>query len=236
LSGEPLLTNVADGVLELTLNRPEKRNALSIELRRAIADALGGIDTEAIGAVVVTGAPPAFCAGMDMTQFGGDAENRKALVESSLACMGAVGNCPVPVVAAINGPALAGGFVLALAADIRIAEPTATFGFPELPRGIPPSFAWARAALPAALARELCLSGRLLDAGEAERLGVVSRGVAEGESRAAARDLAAEIASRPRRAVVESKRRVLLERATLYGFLFEDEERMFREALGAGRD
>ena len=229
----PLLTTVDEGVVALTLNRPEKRNALSIELRREIAAALTDLDTEAIGAVTLTGAPSAFCAGMDMTQFGGDAANKQALVESSLACMEAVGSCPVPVVAAVNGPALAGGFVLALAADIRIAEPTARFGFPELPRGIPPSFAWARAALPAALARELCLSGRLLDAAESERLGVVSRLVGEGESVAVARAVAAEIASRPRRAVLESKRRVLLERSTLYGFLFEDEERMFRKALGA---
>lgn len=230
----PLLTDLTDGVLALTLNRPEKRNALSIELRQAIAAALSELDTESVGAVTITGAPPAFCSGMDVSQFGGDDANRRALVESSLACMNAVGSCPVPVIAAVNGPALAGGFVLALAADIRIAEPAASFGFPELPRGIPPSFAWARATLPAALARELCLSGRLLDAAEAERLGVVSRLVGEGETSTAAARLATEIASRPRRAVTESKRRVLLERSTLYGFLFEDEERMFRRALGTG--
>lgn len=231
--GQPLLSSVADGVLSLTLNRPAKRNALSIELRREIAAALSELDTEAIGAVTLTGAPPAFCSGMDTTQFGGDEENRRALVESSLACMEAVGNCPVPVIAAVNGPALAGGFVLALACDVRLAEPAGTFGFPELPRGIPPSFAWARAALPAALARELCLTGRLLGAGEAERLGVVSSVQEAGESAAAAAAIARAIASRPRGAVLESKRRVLLERSTLFGFLFEDEERMFRDALGA---
>ena len=231
--GQPLLLSIADGVLSLTLNRPAKRNALSIELRREIAAALTGLDTEAIGAVTLTGAAPAFCSGMDTSQFGGDEENRRALVESSLACMEAVGNCPVPVIAAVNGPALAGGFVLALACDVRLAEPTATFGFPELPRGIPPSFAWARAALPAAIARELCLTGRLLLADEAERLGVVSAIDEEGKSVAAAAATARAIASRPRRAVLESKRRVLLERSTLYGFLFEDEERMFRAALGA---
>ncbi len=229
----PLLSDVTDGVLTLTLNRPEKRNALSIELRRLIATVLGGLDSERIGAVVITGAPPAFCSGMDTTQFGGDADNRRALVDSSLACMNAIGDCPVPIVTAINGPALAGGFLVALASDIRIAEPSARFGFPELPRGIPPSFAWARAALPAALARELCQSGRIVEAADAPGLGVVSELVGAGESVAAATDLAKTIASRPRRAVLESKRRVLLERRTLYGFLFEDEERMFRAALGA---
>ena len=228
-----MLSDVTDGVLTLTLNRPEKRNALSIELRRLIATVLGGLDSERVGAVVITGAPPAFCSGMDTTQFGGDADNRRALVDSSLACMNAIGDCPVPIVTAINGPALAGGFLVALASDIRIAEPSARFGFPELPRGIPPSFAWARAALPAALARELFLFGRMVEAADAPGLGVVSELVGAGESVAAATDLAKTIASRPRRAVLESKRRVLLERRTLYGFLFEDEERMFRAALGA---
>ncbi len=170
---------------------------------------------------------------MDVTQFGGDADNRKALVDSSLACMRAVGECPVPVIAAINGPALAGGFLLALASDVRIGEPTARFGFPELPRGIPPSFSWARATLPAALARELCISGRIVGGERALSEGILSELVGEGESVAAATKLARSIAGRPRRAVLETKRRILLERKRLYGFLFEDEERMFRAALGA---
>lgn len=231
MAGSPLAIADKGGVRLLTLDRPEKRNALSIDLRLELADALSGLDTDATGAVVLTGSGTAFCAGMDMTQFGGDQSNRERLVESSLACMRAVGECPVPVVAAVNGPAVAGGFVLALAADVRVAEPTATFGFPELPRGIPPSFAWARAALPAALARELCISGRLLDAEAGRAEGVVSELVGAGESVARATALAAEIASRPRRAILETRRRILLEREQLYGFLFEDEERMFRSAL-----
>jgi enoyl-CoA hydratase/carnithine racemase len=220
-----------DGVLLLTLNRPDKRNALSIELRERIAAALADLDTGSCGAVVLTGAGSAFCAGMDTTQFGGDRAHRERLVESSLACMRAVGGCPVPVIAAVNGPAVAGGFVLALAADVRIGEPMATFGFPELPRGIPPSFAWARAALPAALARELCITGRVLNAGEARSEGVIGELVGAGDGVERALGLAAEIAARPRPAIVETKRRIGLERDRLYGFLFEDEERMFRRTL-----
>ncbi len=227
----PLAAATSDGVLRLTLNRPEKRNALSIELRRLLAQELGALNTEDVGAVVLTGAPPAFCSGMDTTQFGGDEDNRRQLVESSIDCMQAVGNCPLPVIAAVNGPALAGGFVLALASDVRIAEPQARFGFPELPRGIPPSFAWARAALPAALARELCISACLLDGKQAVASGVVGELVGEGESVERATELADQIASRPRRATLETKRRILLEREQFYGFLFEDEERMFRAAL-----
>ena len=127
--------------------------------------------------------------------------------------------------------ALAGGFVLALAADVRIAEPAALLGFPELPRGIPPSFAWARAALPAALARELCLSGRLIEAEAARADGVISELADPGQAANRALQIATEIAERPRAAVIETKRRILLERERLYGFLFEDEERMFRRAL-----
>lgn len=227
----PLESHSSDGVLLLTLNRPEKRNALSVELRELVASALADLDTEEVGAVVVTGADPAFCSGMDTTQFGGDQANRQRLLDSSLACFAAIGKCPVPVVAAVNGPAIAGGFVLALAADIRVAEPSARFGFPELPRGIPPSFAWARAALPAALARELCITGRLLDAEQARAEGVAGELVAEGGALPRALELGREIASRPRAAIVETKRRVLLERERLYGFLFEDEARMFRSAL-----
>lgn len=227
---DPLRVDVDAGVALLTLDRPEKRNALSIELRERIASELGGLDSELVGAVVLTGAGSAFCSGMDTTQFGGDERNRDRLVESSVACMTAVGDCPVPVIAAVNGPALAGGFVLALAADLRIAGPAATFGFPELPRGIPPSFAWARAALPAALARDLCISGRLLDAEGARAEGVVSE-LVEGSVAERALALGTEIASRPRAAILETKRRIVLERQQLYGFLFEDEERMFRRAL-----
>ena len=231
MSAPVLVVDDRDGVRRLTLNRPERRNALSVELREMIACALADLDSASCGAVVLTGAGSAFCSGMDTTQFGGDRANRERLVESSLACMRAVGECPAPVIAAVNGPALAGGFVLALAADIRIAEAGATFGFPELPRGIPPSFAWARAALPAGLARELCISGRLLDADAAHRDGVVSELTEAGSALPRALEIAARIASAPRRATSETKRRILLERERLYGFLFEDEERMFRGAL-----
>src|SRR3954467_1052281 len=150
------------GVALLTLNRPEKRNALSIEMRFELAEllrSLGGDDS--VGALVITGSGSAFCSGMDVTQFGGDLENRRRIVESSIAAFGGAGRFPCPVIAAVNGPAVAGGFALALLSDIRIATAHARFGFGELPRGVPPSYASARAALPAALARELALTGRM---------------------------------------------------------------------------
>ena len=220
-----------DELALVTLRRPEKRNALSIELRRELADAFGGLSgDDGVSCVILTGAGSAFCAGMDVTQFGGDIDNRRALVETSTAAFEAVGNCERPVIAAVNGPALAGGFALALLCDLRIAGRAAEFGYPELPRGIPPSYAAARAVLPATVAQDLCLTGRIIGPGEALRLGVV-REVAEGDVVTRALDLAATIARLPRQAVLETKRRTLLERSHLWGFLFADERSVFRRAL-----
>jgi enoyl-CoA hydratase len=118
-----------EGVALVTLQRPEKRNALSIELRLELADAFGRISDDAeVGCVVLTGAGPVFCAGMDVTEFGGDREHKRRLVESSTRAFEAVGRCLRPVVAAVNGPALAGGFALALLCDLRIASDRASFG------------------------------------------------------------------------------------------------------------
>jgi enoyl-CoA hydratase len=223
-----------EAVALVTLRRPEKRNALSIELRRELADAFAALSgDEGVGCVILTGAGQAFCAGMDVTQFGGDLDNRRALVETSTAAFEAVGSCARPVIAAVNGPALAGGFALALLCDLRIAGQDAEFGYPELPRGIPPSYAAARAVLPATVAQDLCLTGRIIGPAEAIRLGVV-REVAEGDVVARTLELATAIARLPREAVLETKRRTLLERNNLWGFLFADEQRVFRRALIGG--
>jgi 3-hydroxypropionyl-coenzyme A dehydratase len=215
----------------VTLQRPEKRNALSIELRLELADALRALSgDDGIGCVVLTGAGAAFCSGMDTSQFGGDRANRERLVETSTVAFQAVGDCRRPIVAAVNGPAVAGGFALALLCDLRVASKSALFGYPELPRGIPPSYAAARAVLPATVAQELCLTGRIVKAPEAQKLGIV-REVAEGDVVARGLELAARVAELPRQAILETKRRTLLERRHLWGFLFEEEERVFRRAL-----
>jgi enoyl-CoA hydratase len=236
-NGHGLLSIERRGEVALvTLRRPEKRNALSIELRLEIADAFGHLSEDAdVGCIVLTGAGPAFCSGMDTDQFGGDLEHRRQLVETSTVAFEAIGECRRPIVAAINGPALAGGFALSLLCDMRIAAPTAVFGYPELPRGIPPSYAAARAVLPATVAQDLCLTGRLVKADEAQKLGIV-REVVRGDLGARALELAERIAGLPRRAILETKRRTLLERRHLWGFLFDDEQRVFRRALMGDAD
>ena len=220
-----------DQVALVTLHRPEQRNALSIELRLELAEAFGHLSgDQRVGCVVLTGAGTAFCSGMDTKQFGGDLEHRARLVETSTMAFEAVGGCRRPIVAAVNGPAIAGGFALALLCDLRIASSSAIFGYPELPKGIPPSYAAARAVLPATVAQELCLTGRLVKAEEAQRLGIV-REVVETDVVARGLELGQRIAGLPRKAVLETKRRTLLERRHLWGFLFEDEQRVFRRAL-----
>ena len=221
-----------DEVAIVTLQRPEKRNALSIDLRVELAEAFGALgDDDEVGCVVLTGAGPAFCAGMDVTQFGGDQTHRKRLVETSTAAFRAVSDCQRPVVAAVNGPALAGGFALALLCDLRIAGGEATFGYPELPRGIPPSFAAARAALPPHIAAELALTGRIVDAEGALRLGIVSAVHPDSELSARGVELGGRIASAPRTATVETKRRIILDRERNFGHLFAEEERLFRDTV-----
>ena len=218
-------------VAVVTLRRPEKRNALSIELRQEIADSFGRLSGDRdVGCIVLTGAGSAFCSGMDTSQFGGNLEHRRKLVETSTVAFEAIGECRRPIVAAVNGPAIAGGFALALLCDLRIASTAAVFGYPELPRGIPPSYAAARAVLPATVAQDLCLTGRLVRAEEAQKLGIV-REVVRGDLLARALELAERIAALPRKAILETKRRTLLERRHLWGFLFEDEQRVFRRAL-----
>ena len=226
-----------ESVALVTLQRPEKRNALSIDLRVELSEAFGRLgEDDGVGCIVLTGAGPAFCSGMDVTQFGGDHEHKLRLVETSTAAFEAVGSCPRPVVAAVNGPALAGGFALALLCDMRVAAEPATFGFPELPRGIPPSYASARAAMGPGLAAEITLTGRVFDAAEALRLGIVNEVVPEGGSVDRSLQLAGSIAAAPRSATLETKRRILLDRERDFGRLFAEEARLFRETLLEGPD
>jgi len=216
----------------VTLNRPDKRNALSLALRAKLTDELNALARDDdIRCLLLTGAGSAFCAGMDTSEFGGDRAHKERIVELSIGMFRALGSFPKPVVAAINGPAVAGGFAVALLCDMRLASTDARMGFIENKAGIPPSYAAARAALPAALATDLCLTGRLLDADVAASLGVVSEVHAPENLMPRARALAEEIAAAPPSASIETKRRILIERETVWRPLFEAEERALVDAL-----
>jgi enoyl-CoA hydratase/carnithine racemase len=226
MTSDLVLVERAGSAALVTLNRPDKRNALSVELRVALAETLEALTADpGVAAIGLTGAGSAFCAGMDVTQFGGDRDHKHRLVETSVRAFDALAECPKPTVALVNGPAIAGGFALALLCDVRVAARGARFGFPELGRFIPPSYAAAALALTPAVAADLCLTGRTIDAGEALSLGVVSR-IGEG------RDMLDQVASAPALATAEVKRRILLHRSgeSARGLLAE-EERALRAAL-----
>lgn len=163
-----------DGIGVLTLNRPDKRNALSIQMRREISHCLAEWkDDETVGAVIFTGAGNAFCAGFDLTEFSMPGKFDDVF-ESSAKYHRDVWHFPKPVIAAVNGAALGGGFDLAALCDIRVCSASARFGHPEIKFGAPPLFTPLRWIVGDGLARDLCLTGRKIDAAEAHRIGFVS--------------------------------------------------------------
>jgi enoyl-CoA hydratase len=167
-----------DRIALVTLRRPERRNALSVALRDDVSDALDRLaGDESVSVVVLTGEGSTFCAGFDLTEFDvatGDAEFERVLWASSDRFHRTLLRFPLPLVAAVNGPAVAGGFDLAVCCDVRIASNTALFSHPE--------FAWGDVVygplhelVGGAIARELVLTGRSISAHEALELHLVSR-------------------------------------------------------------
>jgi enoyl-CoA hydratase len=196
----------AEGVATLTLDRPDKRNALSTQLRDEISDALDALARdEGVRAVVVTGAGPAFCAGFDLGEFQvDDAEFQRRLWASSDRYHRTVLEFPLPLVAAVNGPALAGGFDLAVMCDIRIASTTARFAHPEIRFG-DVVYGPLHDLVGGAVARDLCLTGRAIDAAEALALHVVTTVCEPGDLVALAGERAAMIAAAPRDVLLRTK-------------------------------
>jgi enoyl-CoA hydratase/carnithine racemase len=158
----------------ITLNRPDKRNALSIEMRNEISTCLNNwAEMDHIGLVIFTGSGAIFSAGFDLKEFG-QPGLMDDVYQSSASYHRIVWNFPKPTIAAINGSALGGGFDLATLCDIRICSKKATFGHPEIKFGGPPLFTPLRWIIGLGLARDLCLTGRKIDSMEAHRVGLVS--------------------------------------------------------------
>ncbi len=160
-----------DGVVRVSLNRPDRSNALSIELRYELARTLRSLSTSpGAAAIVIAGRGPSFCAGMDFTQFGGDADNRRHLFDSKREMFTAMIECRYPIVACIDGPAIGGGFMLALCCDVRIATERSFFGFFEVRRAIP---APRGVFVDPTTADDWCSTGREIAAVEARDVGVL---------------------------------------------------------------
>lgn len=174
-----VLQSAEDGVLTLTLSRPDKRNALDRHALDELAAALDRARSDpAVRAVVLTGAGPVFCAGADIGEYATATPAGFAdFTDHANAVLAGLASLPKPVVAAVNGPALGGGFELVLAADVAYAADTATFGLPELSLGLIPGWAGTQRLTNALGAQRTlaCLwSGRRLTAAEALAAGLVT--------------------------------------------------------------
>lgn len=189
----------------VTLNRPEKLNALSSAVEQALDGALRSAEVHAARCVVIAGDGRAFCAGADVTEFRGvDAGSVLAYYRGLGEIYERVAALPVPTIAAIHGYCLGGGFELALACDFRVADESAVFGLPEVGIGIVPSSGGTmRVArmLGPARAKELLLLRERVPAHEAHRLGLVTEVVPAGGALARALEIAAELAELPPLAV-----------------------------------
>jgi len=207
-----LLVERHDAHATLTLNRPEKRNALSVALRDAISDALDALAVdEQMKCVVFTGAGSVFSAGFDLSEFTRAADDDafgRELWASSDRYHDTVLRFPLPTVAALNGPALAGGFDLAILCDLRIASTTTRFAHPER-TFVDVVYGPLHDLVGGAVARELTIGGRELNAHEALAVHLVGE-VVEPDALAAATDAAVmRVCAAPREVLVRTKAKAL---------------------------
>lgn len=203
---EAVLVGVEDGIMVVTINRPEAKNSVNKAVAEGIADAMALLDGDpAIRAAILTGADNTFCAGMDL----------KAFVSGELpmvAGRGFAGLCErpprKPLIAAVEGYALAGGCELALSCDLIVAAENARFGIPETKRGLAAAAGGLMRLprqIPPRIAKELALIGDFIDARRAYELGLINRIASPGEAMAGALVMARAIAANGPLAVMASK-------------------------------
>jgi len=236
-------------VAVVTFQRPEKLNAISTAVERALLEALAGAEVGEARCVVFAGDERAFSAGADLVE---EREESPGGIDAYYRDTGDVyeriAALPQPTFSAVSGWCLGAGFELALATDFRIADETAVFGLPEVELGIVPSsggtYRLVRAVGPAR-AKELLLLRRRVDAGEAHRLGVVTEVVAAGEALPRALELAQQVGELPplaaaaakqaANAMAESSREaaIMLERLAYAALAQTDESRAAGEAFSS---
>jgi enoyl-CoA hydratase len=204
---DEVLVTEDGAVLVITINRPEQRNAMTKAASEGIAAALDELDRRTdLSVAVLTGAGGTFCAGMDLKRF---LAGEVASVPGR--GFGGMTQAPPakPVIAAVEGYALAGGFELVLACDMVVAGTSARFGLPEVKRGLVAAAGGLLRLpqrMPRAIALELVLTGDFLSVDRAAGFGLVNRVVPDGEALAGALELAREIAANAPLALAASKR------------------------------
>ena len=203
-----VLVATRDGVAEVTLNRPEAMNALSADLQARIAEVFESLqEDESVEVVILTGAGRAFCAGLDLKEIGGEVEAGRPRASGNM--LRAVDSMTKPIIGAINGYAVTGGFELALMCDILIASTNARFADTHARVAVVPGWGLSQRLsrlIGISRAKELSLTGNYLDAETACEWGLVNR-VTEPEAlMPAARSIAADICSTDRRTRTTIKR------------------------------
>lgn len=204
-----VLTDISDGVGTLTLNNPDERNTLTAPMVEEIIAAMEAFEAdETVGAVVVTGTPPAFCAGANLGNLAeADGDSLGRIYEGFLR----IARSPLPTVAAVNGAAVGAGMNLALGCDVRLAARRAKFDTRFLQLGIHPggghTWMFRRIAGPQSTMAAVVF-GEVLDGAEAERVGLVYRCVDDDALLAAAHEMAARAASAPRELAIVTKQTI----------------------------
>jgi enoyl-CoA hydratase len=216
MSAEHLLVERDGPIVTVTLNRPEAKNAFSPGMLARMADAWDLIDSDPeIRVAILTGAGGVFCSGADLKAMNDtqndDADAQRFRKDTGMAWKALLRNYQLrkPLIAAVEGYAVAGGTEILQATDIRIAAESAVFGVVEVTRALFPlggSTVRLRRQIPYAKAAELLLTGDTIGAREAERIGLVSRVVADGEALAEARKVAERVAANGPLAVQAVKR------------------------------
>jgi enoyl-CoA hydratase/carnithine racemase len=206
-----LLMENRGAVRVLTMNRPEKRNALNSELTQALLDALSKADRDdEVGSLVLTGAGQGFCAGADLSEFKDlqepQAADRRAELTMQLHLM--FSKVSKPIVTAINGAAMGGGAGLAIAGDLAVMAQSARLGYPEARHGIVAAIVMANLVRQVGrkAAFELVALGEPIDAARALELGMVNRVVPDAQLMSVALSLAEKLAAVARPAMTETKR------------------------------
>jgi enoyl-CoA hydratase len=207
---DSVLTDVVEGVLVVTINRPAARNAIDTDTAIAIGAAMERLDSDsALVSAIVTGAGGTFCAGMDLKAF--LAGERPSIPGRGFA--GIVEQPPAkPVIAAVEGYAIAGGFEIALACDMIVAADDARFGLPEVKRGLVAAGGGLMRLprrVPYHVAMEWALTGEMISAARAYEVSLVNRLASSGAALATALDLARSIAANGPLAVAATKRIVI---------------------------
>lgn len=209
----PLKVERAGGVLTLSLDRAEKKNALNSAMIDALGAALAEADhAEDVRVVVVRAEGADFCAGADLAELLASADREPAENERDALRLGhlfsAMRRLPQPVLGVVRGRALAGGMGLATACDLVLAADGASFGYPEIQRGFVPAMVMTmlRRLVGERVAFDLVATGRVINAAEAARLGFVTRTIPDDRLEQEGRELAETLASRSRSAVALTKR------------------------------